>query len=63
MLRRFVRVLDAQQAALVDALQQQFHFAQDPQRAGFEKDLAELGVLGAQSHDQAGQLHRLLAAD
>ncbi|MNJ80001.1 hypothetical protein D3C77_782240 [compost metagenome] len=50
-------MLDAQQAALVDALQQRLHFAQNPQRAGFEENLAELGVLGAQSHDQPGQLH------
>uniref|UniRef100_A0A1I8AAZ9 Secreted protein n=1 Tax=Steinernema glaseri TaxID=37863 RepID=A0A1I8AAZ9_9BILA len=57
------RLLDTQQAMLVDALQQCLHLAQHAQRAGFEEDLAELGVLGAQGHDQAAELDRLIAVD
>ena len=45
--------VDAQGAQLVDLAQQALHALQHPLGTGFEKDLRELGVLAAESHDQA----------
>ncbi len=62
-LSRIVRFVDAQYAAFIDLAQQALHAVQHALRPGLEENLRELGVLVAQGHHQAVQVHRFVTVD
>ena len=62
-LGRMQRVVDAQQPPLICTPQQRFHRCQHALGPGFVKVFAKAWVQAALGHDQAAELHRLIATD